>query len=792
MYDSRHYFDLSDFLEQLVAHPAHRTQSNLAAAVDVSPSTISRTIRRELGVSSQLAVATKVRSHLGKLLSPDEDEFLRLFIEWCLDKTYGQTEEEWPERWHRMREREGEAHLDISIHEQEETYTSLREMHPPYPPPPLTMRFFNYEEKLARAYDGVTECNSPIWIEGLEGIGKTRLLQQLVALLKEATSAGERKSPEIIWLSCDQTAPDEGWYEYVLTAIAQSLPRRALAHTSASVEERKAKGQALLKELEQHATLLILDNYHVVDDPDLDEWLLQVGTPSVVVVSATTHENHASLYERAWQVPLSGLRARDGVELMRYFAVWKNVQTVVQAPDEELLAVVTRMMGHPEALLSVVVEAKTGISPTDAAFYVQPAHIDWERRWNRLSLSGRQVGMVMTFFATSAGRDAISQTVHLSGVPLQRAIAELLDLQFLYVYEAKGSAVPRYQIHALARPFLQEKLQQSPAFEAEARQHWVTYYRGLASRHTVGKPPGQRYWHALSNFRFGMIGMEWPNIEEVLRWADNVGADDIILELMLLLVHYLDKMVLFEKRLIYVRRAADIARISGRMADEGWLRVDGLGWTLMEERRYPDAEKEIRRGIEIAQALSNLTTTETNDTEREIADNLLALGYAFLARAYIRQQQLDQAQEQIQAIRNMQYWPIIQSRVDYVRGLVALALHHTDKAIELLRKSNEASQIMEIGGSHELGYAYLNRGESGDYDQAREVFLQVIEAYAPDITIEVIQCYLGLAHAYERFGNLAEACMYAQKARAALGSMYPGHDLMKDIRRFLEEHCDST
>ena len=84
---------------------------------------------------------------------------------------------------------------------------------------------------------------------------------------------------------------------------------------------------------------------------------------------------------------------------------------------------------------------------------------------------------------------------------------------------------------------------------------------------------------------FAVIEQEWPHMQKLLAWADEPEQDQLLVELMLLLVHYMDTSFHYNERLEYSRKAAKAADRLGRKREAALFYIDALAWILIEEGR---------------------------------------------------------------------------------------------------------------------------------------------------------------------------------------------------------------
>jgi LuxR family glucitol operon transcriptional activator len=276
------------------------------------------------------------------------------------------------------------------------------------------------------------------------------------------------------------------------------------------------------------------------------------------------------------------------------------------------------------------------------------------------------------------------------------------------------------------------------------------------------------------------VDKEWPSIHEVLIWTYETGRNKLLIDLVMLLVHYMDSRFLNTERLKFVRRAAEAAHQLDLKEDEALLRIDALGWTCVEEGSLDDAYAEIQRGLDIARQIEDKNTV----------NDLNALGLAWQARVMIEQEEQDCSVEASKLIKQAIDTPcstVIQFRVNLAAGDIALKQGHSAEALEFYRKAVEVSEDYQGEGqgyqTHpRIGLAYLR---SGNFEKAEEEFR--ILCAEDNIAIGKLYGDYGLALAAYKKGEKEEARRIAKGAKEELSRRTTTNLLLKLINKLFED-----
>src|SRR4051812_15486146 len=88
------------------------------------------------------------------------------------------------------------------------------------------------------------------------------------------------------------------------------------------------------------------------------------------------------------------------------------------------------------------------------------------------------------------------------------------------------------------------------------------------------------------------IDKEWLNINEVIKRSVEQKNKKLLLELVMLLVHYMDSRFYNLERLIYVKNAIEAAQSLEYIYQVSLLKLDALGWTYIEEGNEDNASND--------------------------------------------------------------------------------------------------------------------------------------------------------------------------------------------------------
>ena len=304
---------------------------------------------------------------------------------------------------------------------------------------------------------------SVITIEGIAGVGKTALAARL------CRRAG--RSRKVRWVFCDEKGESFG-----LVALAKAL---AFGVDSPSAGRLRAAVQgsadtsvvidAVVDLLSTQRLLLVLDNYHTVDDTDIDALLTRLRhsqTRSSVVLTSRLQARDRAAVPLAGQLALDGLAAADARELLR--------DRGVDLPDGAA-ALVWRRTGDGNPLALTMFAGRA--AGTDAAALATrlPDWVDEVDEWIALALDGlkpdvEDVAKLIAFSYEPVPRDAVRAILAPSdpGTALRELLARFL------VKENAGS----FEMHPAVRAYVSGRT--TDAEQAQLARRYTDHYRSQA------------------------------------------------------------------------------------------------------------------------------------------------------------------------------------------------------------------------------------------------------------------------------------------------------------------------
>jgi LuxR family glucitol operon transcriptional activator len=673
-----------------------------------------------------------------------------------------------------------------------------RDIEPPEPPvvpPPPTRRSRHnlppriYGELLGRKaeFDRVLrelESRYPvITIEGFAGVGKTSLAVEVgysCVISTDPTKVDTITFDFVVWVSAKDKPLQQRWLHDVLNTIARVMDYLAVTQLPKEQAEQKRLEVDML--LRTNRVLLIIDNFETIKDRSLMRWIERVPEPSKVLITSRRRQFPMSL-----PVDLEGLPDAQAFELIRRHARSLGLTFITAKPDEELMPLVEYTGGNPQAIvlsLGIIKGGTLGLEEVIKGLQTNYRNKNINKvfqhlfaaSWKLISDNARKVLSVVPLFsgASFIRRDALRAASGISDDEFDQALEQLVEFKLLQV-DFKST---RYIAHPMTHTFATIKLSKAPAFEKAARERWSKYFLTFVEENIVRKTPSVRYWNALVSDEMAVIDAEWPSIQEVLKWAEQQQKDQLLLDLLFLLVHYMDSRFLNLERMTYIKKAVKVARAMGHKEEEALLRMDALGWTYVEENSLDEAYDEIMRGFNIV---------EQNRSEIATVDDLKALGFAWRARVRIEQKQSEEANQLIDSALKLTCSPWIKSRVYMSAGDIALKQNNGKDALRFYKDA--AKSIEEYGGEGHgyqvdprIGLAHLSLG---NLDKARKRFnaLRANEA----IPIGKLYGDYGLAMVAYKENRKEEARRLADETRKSLSRRTSSNLLLKLTNQLFQE-----
>jgi len=644
--------------------------------------------------------------------------------------------------------------------------------------PPSSGQCLGREKERARVLKGLS-CQSLVFIEGLGGMGKTTLALDIAysCLLGTGTECIP-PFDSIVWVSAKDRPEQKLWLNTLLDATARMLDPALIRLPP---EQKCLEVDQFLRTCR---TLIIMDNLETTNDPALTLWLQHVPPPSNVLVTSRRGHMH-----NVWTVHLKGLGEAQASELIHHCAQRLELEIIEHASSEMVQPLVQVTGGNPKAIELALGYIKRGrLSLNEVIEHLHAANRTVEgvfqdlfaRAWAIMTDDAKYLFVTLPLFADSAKKDALSAVSALSGYRLENAVEELVQLMLLDIHQASLESTQRYSVHPLTRAFAATHLRSLPQFAEQARGRWCKYYRDFAARHLIREHPKEPYWNTLATYNLAHIDQEWPNIQKLLAWADQQEASHLLVDLMLLVVHYMDRCLLYSERFSYAQRAAEAAQGLGQKQVAALLRIDALGWILLEDGRLTDAEREIHMGLDLLQEM------ESGDSD---AHESITLAYAFLARVCLEQGKGAEASAQIQRAldMSMRCKPAVRTRIEIIAGDIAFQHFDDQKAVKHYENAHQISLLYRKPGEdtevyHRLGMVSLANEDSVEAEKA---FTRSLENKPHYTFIESIYLKYGLAGVAKLKGDKDRARQLAQEALSDVLRSLPSHRLLNQIQALL-------
>lgn len=329
--------------------------------------------------------------------------------------------------------------------------------------PPSAPHLFGIESALQQLRTAVCAPDHAwiVSVEGIGGIGKTSLAQELVNQVEGSGEFGQ-----VVWMSAKQEEfrTESGIQPTELPALDAAQLVSDLLHQLSdgpqpgSAEEKEA---LLRQKLNAGATLVVIDNLETVADYQALLPLLRTfSNPSKFLI---TSRESLSQYQDVFCLSLGELSQPHAFELLRYEASTRGIRTLAAATDDALAQITDVVGGHPLALnlvlgqlvflpLTQVLESlrqATGQRVDELYTYIY-----WQA-WQTLDDPSRQLFLTLPTVTngTYAQLAAISL---LEPDELQAGLAQLIGLSLIQV--AGDLLEPRYCLHRLTETFLMNEV----------------------------------------------------------------------------------------------------------------------------------------------------------------------------------------------------------------------------------------------------------------------------------------------------------------------------------------------
>jgi tetratricopeptide (TPR) repeat protein len=465
--------------------------------------------------------------------------------------------------------------------------------------------FLGREEEIARTQAGLAKRWPLVSIEGMAGIGKTELAKEIAYRYVDITAPFQTPFRAVVWISAKDQPQRKQWLHEVINTTA-----RVLRHYYINQMHQNRRREELINKLRGFPTLIIIDNFETIEDPELIDWIGDLPEDTKVLITS----RHAQL-RGAWGVELRGLPLERALELIRRHVERLAIpESLVKASDMNDLVNITGgnplaielALGHVRKRRSLrrVVEQLLGrlnahnAESLDATKQTTDDVIDvlFTDAWARLSADGRNTWLSITLFAAAANREAIGDAAQLTAYHRDTALDQLSDMFLLDVRVDEANEHQHFTLHPLARAYARGHLDRRPPWEKSARQRLAIWYVSFARTH------GGQDWSNWADFK--LLTSELDNIMEVGRWLEKQADLKLLRELADACREMFNVTGYWHDREELLNGVLQLARRRLSDADVAWA-LTQLSWTWLLTYRLNEARAALDEAQSIAKNLGN-------------------------------------------------------------------------------------------------------------------------------------------------------------------------------------------
>ena len=509
-------------------------------------------------------------------------------------------------------------------------------------------------------------------IDGLGGIGKSALALEVAYRLFEQSKRKDLPDSEkydaIIWISAKQKILiGEGIINrpVFLNVVDDiySCISVTLGHEDITRAKPEEQVELVKKILTQYRTLIILDNLETIDDQRIISFILEVPGPTRIIV---TSRHQIGI---GHPIRLTGMSKEDAISLINEECIEKNVQLDHQT-KEKIFEVTS---GVPLAIVWTIAQISFGKNHEFVVKELEKptseiSQFCFESSVNIIRGSkAHELIMAMSLFPSGATRETLGYILDFNEDPLSRDDA-LYQLKRLSLIDFEDH---RFKMLPLTKSFVLGEISKNHNFLSEIQRKYINFFCEL-----IQKNIGLGYWDgrdALDSWAcFGIITKEIENILSAIDMAVNLKDWRATRDLIIGIIHILWAMDLWKLRIPLSQQAITAVQNLGIKEDEGWLKVDALGFIYIAQGEYEEALKNIDAGYLIASEINS--------------NDIIVLANCFKARINLRLHKYDEAERILKQASGFSCSTRIHKR-----------LQNTFKYIELFRKEASKERMLETG-----------------------------------------------------------------------------------------------
>jgi HAD superfamily hydrolase (TIGR01509 family) len=327
---------------------------------------------------------------------------------------------------------------------------------------PPRVEFIGRAKEKARVLQALNSRFFLITIEGIGGIGKSSLALEVAYDCLRSVSFGG-----VIWISAKRDRILT--LDAALNDIAETLDYLYVIRLPL-----QDKLRAVRRLLQSTSCLLIVDNFEMIKDEAIIDFLLMLPEPSKALIT-TRHRN----IQQAWVIPVRGMERDEALALIRTEGKRLGFEALATAGDAELAPLFEAAGGVPLAMKWAVGQiAQEGQRFDVVLAGLHRATADmfksvFMRSYEMLAPEAQRMLLAMSIFASPVAQETLEFVSDVDRVAFDNGLRQLVRMSLV---EASEELQPRcYTLHPLTRSFASARLEDNPQLARKIHQRFYNY-----------------------------------------------------------------------------------------------------------------------------------------------------------------------------------------------------------------------------------------------------------------------------------------------------------------------------
>lgn len=568
-----------------------------------------------------------------------------------------------------------------------------------------TLLFIGRENERRRIKDALNVGTPRIRIVGLGGIGKTTLA------LEEAHNLLETKIfTAVFWVTFETN------YSMTLSnfldIISDSLSYEELKKLSFS-----EKQTSVLRILRSFKSLLVIDAFERANETDFYPFFTSIPSSCQLIITSRCMSH-------IFEEEIIEIKQLEQSECLSFIQAKSVNKRLSKAPIQTLAKIGEVTGGMPLALEWAVGQINTGrqtieniINNLNGAY----AEVVYMRlfadSYNVLSSEEKQILLGLSLFEDECSLLALKFVVGYDRNRLSENLRKLIETSLVYANDEFEEASIRYSIHPLLKNFVNKKgLDLHPTDLQIFTQRFIKYYENYIQQRQFqakGHPQGS----------YQEFEVERRNINAALDKCYENRDGNTLLSFVTGLSYFYGTFGYWSERLRRGYQGIEACQWLNDHKNEAWILINEVGYVLIQQEHYNEAEHQIILGINILEKQIQELVVPSQEEE----DIVNPLGLQFMLGIGVR------------------YLAIIHSK----RNEFAQAKEVFDRAFKIFTRLNRNTILANI--RTEIGELAIRQGQ---YEQAKGYFHESLE-YHLSKKEEKHWINSWIARAYNGLGDIA-------------------------------------